>query len=223
MSRLLRYTLEWEQNTAPAPAGGKGGAMARKNTHNTKGKIIEAAWDLFYRQGYDDTTVEEIIAASGSSRGSFYHYFEGKDALLSSLSYLFDRKYEELSSTLDPNMDRFDQLMYLNRELFTMIENSISLDLLARLYSSQLVTRGDKHLLDHNRIYYKLLRQIVLEGQQRGELREDLPVSEMVRVYALCERALIYDWCLSEGDYSLQQYGRTMMPLFFGSFRAQPK
>ena len=157
--------------------------MARKNTHNTKGKIIEAAWDLFYRQGYDDTTVEEIIAASGTSRGSFYHYFEGKDALLS----------------------------------------SISLDLLARLYSSQLVTRGDKHLLDHNRIYYKLLRQIVLEGQQRGELREDLPVSEMVRVYALCERALIYDWCLSEGDYSLQQYGRTMMPLFFGSFRAQPK
>lgn len=197
--------------------------MARKNTHNTKGKIIEAAWDLFYRQGYDDTTVEEIIAASGTSRGSFYHYFEGKDALLSSLSYLFDRKYEELSSTLDPDMDRFDQLMYLNRELFAMIENSISLDLLARLYSSQLVTRGDKHLLDHNRIYYKLLRQIVLEGQQRGELREDLPVSEIVRVYALCERALIYDWCLSEGDYSLQQYGRTMMPLFFGSFRAQHK
>ncbi|WP_343214628.1 MULTISPECIES: helix-turn-helix domain-containing protein [unclassified Faecalibacterium] len=116
--------------------------MARKNTYNTKGKIIEAAWDLFYRQGYDDTTVEEIIAASGTSRGSFYHYFEGKDALLSSLSYLFDHKYEELSSTLNPEMNRFDQLMYLNRELFAMVENSISLDLLARLYSSQLVTRG---------------------------------------------------------------------------------
>ena len=144
--------------------------MARKNTYNTKGKIIEAAWDLFYRQGYDDTTVEEIIAASGTSRGSFYHYFEGKDALLSSLSYLFDHKYEELSSTLNPEMNRFDQLMYLNRELFAMVENSISLDLLARLYSSQLVTRGDKHLLDHNRIYYKLLRKIVMEGQQRGEL-----------------------------------------------------
>ena len=204
-------------------AAGKAGQMARKNTHNTKGKIIEAAWDLFYRQGYDDTTVEEIIAASGTSRGSFYHYFEGKDALLSSLSYLFDRKYEELSDTLDLQTDRFEQLMYLNRELFAMVENSISLDLLARLYSSQLVTRGDKHLLDHNRTYYKLLRQIMLEGQQRGELRADLPVSEMVRVYALCERALIYDWCLSEGDYSLQQYAKTMMPLFFGGFRALPK
>ena len=123
--------------------------------------------------------------------------------------------------TMDPDMDCFDQLMYLNRELFAMIENSISLDLLARLYSSQLITRGDKHLLDHNRTYYKLLRQIVLQGQQRGQLRGDVTVSEMVRVYALCERALIYDWCLSGGGYSLRQYGQTMMPMFFQGFRAK--
>lgn len=193
--------------------------MSKKSSRNTRGRIIEAAWNLFYRQGYDDTTVEEIIEESGTSRGSFYHYFEGKDALLSSLSYLFDEKYEALMDAMDPNMDRFDQLMYLNRELFAMIENSISLDLLARLYSSQLITRGDRSLMDHNRTYYKLLRQIVQQGQQRGELRSDVTVNEMVRVYALCERALIYDWCLSNGDYSLLQYGRTMMPRFFGSFR----
>ena len=163
--------------------------MAKKNSRNTKGRIIQAAWQLFYQQGYDDTTVEEIIEASGTSRGSFYHYFEGKDALLSSVSFLFDEKYEELMARMDPEKDRFEVLMELNRELFAMIENSISLDLLARLYSSQLVTRGDKHLLDHNRTYYKLLRQIVLQGQQRGELRGDVTVNEMVRVYALCERA----------------------------------
>ena len=197
--------------------------MAKKTARNTRGRIIQAAWQLFYRQGYDDTTVEEIIEASGTSRGSFYHYFEGKDALLSSVSYLFDEKYQELADRLDPGMDRFDQLMMLNRELFAMIENSISLDLLARLYSSQLVTRGDKHLLDHNRTYYKLLRQIMLQGQQRHELREDVTVNELVRVYALCERALIYDWCLSSGSYSLMQYGRTMMPMFFQGFRAEQK
>ena len=70
--------------------------MAKKSTRNTRGKIIDAAWKLFYRQGYDDTTVEEIIEESGTSRGSFYHYFQGKDALLSTLADVFDRKYEEL-------------------------------------------------------------------------------------------------------------------------------
>ena len=193
--------------------------MAKKKVRNTRGKIIDAAWQLFYHQGYDDTTVEEIIEESGTSRGSFYHYFQGKDALLSTLSDVFDQKYDELIETIDPEMNRFDQLIYLNQALFSMIENSISLDLLARLYSSQLVTRGDKSLLDHGRTYYKLLRQIVLQGQERGELRRDITVNEIVRVYALCERALIYDWCLSAGDYSLTQYSRTMMPMFLREFR----
>lgn len=193
--------------------------MAKKSARNTRGKIIDAAWKLFYRQGYDDTTVEEIIEESGTSRGSFYHYFQGKDDLLSTLADVFDQKYEALMATIDPEMDRFDQLMYLNQELFTMMENSTPLDLVARLYSSQLVTRGDKSLMDHNRIYYRLLRQIVLQGQERGELRGDVTVNEMVRAYALCERALIYDWCLSGGDYSLTQYSRTMMPMFLQGFR----
>ena len=195
--------------------------MAKKNTRNTRSRIVSAAWKLFYEQGYDDTTVEEIVEESGTSKGSFYHYFSGKDALLSSLSDLFDDKYQELIPTLTEEMDSFEKLMYLNRELFWLIDNSVSLDLVARMYSSQLVTVGEKHLMDHNRLYYKLLRQIVTEGQKKGELREDVTVNEIVKAYALCERALIYDWCISNGDYSLCQYAKTMMPIFLGNFRTK--
>lgn len=195
--------------------------MAKKNTRNTRSRIVSAAWKLFYEQGYDDTTVEEIVEESGTSKGSFYHYFSGKDALLSSLSDLFDDKYQELIPTLEKDMDSFEKLMYLNQELFLMIDNSVSLDLVARMYSSQLVTAGEKHLMDHNRVYYKLLRQIVSEGQKKGELRADAAVNEIVKAYALCERALIYDWCISNGDYSLSQYAKTMMPIFLGNFRAE--
>ena len=195
--------------------------MAKKNTRNTRSRIVSAAWKLFYENGYDDTTVEEIVEESGTSKGSFYHYFSGKDALLSSLSDLFDDKYQELIPTLQEEMDSFEKLMYLNQELFLMIDNSVSLDLVARMYSSQLVTAGEKHLMDHNRLYYKLLRQIVSEGQKKGELRADAAVNEIVKAYALCERALIYDWCISNGDYSLSQYAKTMMPIFLGNFRAE--
>ena len=193
--------------------------MAKKNTRNTRSRIVSAAWKLFYEQGYDDTTVEEIVEESGTSKGSYYHYFSGMDALLSSLSDLFDDKYQVLIPTLEEDMDSFDKLMYLNQELFLMIDNSVSLDLVARMYSSQLVTAGEKHLMDHNRLYYKLLRQIVSEGQKKGELRDDATVNEIVKAYALCERALIYDWCISNGDYSLSQYAKTMMPIFLGNFR----
>ena len=195
--------------------------MAKRDGRNTRGRIINAAWALFYEQGYEDTTVEEIIDLSGTSKGSFYHYFEGKDALLGSLSFLFDEKYAELKGTLDPQMHAFDKLMYLNRELFRMIEDRVSLDLLARLISTQLVTRGEKHLLDHNRMYYRLLRAIIAEGQQKGELRADSSVNEIVKTYALCERALMYDWCLCGGEYSLAAYAQRMLPMFMSGYRAK--
>ena len=41
--------------------------MIKKNEKNTKGKIINAAWDLFYEQGYENTTVEDIIFEYTSS------------------------------------------------------------------------------------------------------------------------------------------------------------
>ena len=100
--------------------------MSKKQPRNTKGKIISAAWKLFYEQGYDDTTIDEIIAESGTSKGSFYHYFEGKDALLGSLSFLFDEKYTELEAQLDQFATRYEQLIYLNQELFSMIEQYFS-------------------------------------------------------------------------------------------------
>ncbi|MBQ5328256.1 MAG: TetR/AcrR family transcriptional regulator [Oscillospiraceae bacterium] len=193
--------------------------MSKKNSRNTKSKIVDAAWCLFYEQGYDDTTVEDIIFESGTSKGSFYHYFAGKDALLSSLSYLFDEKYEEIEEQIDPEMGSFDKLMFYNDELFKMIENRISIDLLARLYSSQLITKSEKHLLDRNRTYYKLLRQTISVGQESGELRSDVSANEIVKAYALCERAILYDWCICNGEYALREYSKRMMPIFMSEFR----
>ena len=187
--------------------------MAKKTARNTKGKIITAAWDLFYEQGYEDTTVEEIIDKSGTSKGSFYHYFEGKDALLGSLSYIFDEEYEKLQGEITEDMHSFDVLLFLNTKLFSVIEERIDIDLLTRLYSTQLVTKGEKHLLDNKRLYYKLLRKIVSDGQKKGELTQEMGVNEIVKLYAMCERSLLYDWCLCNGDYSLKNYAKTVMPM----------
>ncbi len=193
--------------------------MPRKPQRNTRGKIVSAAWKLFYEQGYEHTTVEDILALSGTSKGTFYHYFEGKDALLGTLSVLFDEKYEALLPTLPEDMDALDTLAWLNRELFAMIDNSIPLDLLARLLSTQLTVRGEKHLLDRDRVYFRMLRQIISRGQARGEVRTDMSVNEITKAYALMERALMYDWCLCGGDYNLSRYSAEMMGMFLNGFR----
>lgn len=193
--------------------------MAKKTSKKTKSKIVEAAWKLFYEQGYEDTTVEEIIEESGTSKGSFYHYFEGKDALLGSLAYMFDEKYEELKQVIADYDDNYEKLLFLNRELFQMIEDKVDMGLLKRLLSTQLVTKGEKHLADHDRVYYKLLRKIILEGQEKGDITNQVLANELVKYYALCERGMLYDWCLSNGEYSLVTYAKSYMPFFLAKFK----
>ena len=92
------------------------------------------------------------------------------------------------------------------------------MDLLARLYSSQLVSSGDRNLLDHNRTYYKLLRSIVIEGKENGEFSDEISANEIVRAYAMCERALISDWCLSNADYSLAHEAEILLPRLLRGF-----
>lgn len=193
--------------------------MAKKNLKKTKSKIVSAAWKLFYEQGYEDTTIEEIIEESKTSKGSFYHYFEGKDALLGSLAYMMDEKYEELEPMIAEDADSYEVLLYLNHELLTMIEESINMELLTVLYSTQLTTRGDRPLLDHGRTYYKLLRKIVTKGQKQGELTKQWSVGEIVHYYAMCERALLYEWCLRKGEYSLSEDAAKKLPMMLCGLR----
>ncbi len=185
---------------------------------DTKTRLVTAAWKCFYEQGYENTTIDDILEEAHVSRGSFYHYFEGKDSLPASLSYLFDEKYEELSKTMDPDMNPVDKLIYLNQELFLMIENTVAVDLLCRLFSSQLVSSVERSLLDSNRFYYKLLRQVTVEGQNRGIFRPEYTTNDIIHAYAMMERGMMYDWCLSSGNYSLPQYSAGILPAFLRNF-----
>jgi AcrR family transcriptional regulator len=53
----------------------------QKRSQETHNRIIEAALDLFAREGYDATGVAEICQAAGVSKGAFYHHFPTKHAV----------------------------------------------------------------------------------------------------------------------------------------------
>ena len=55
----------------------KKGARSQKRK-----KIIDKAWELFAKNGYEETKVEDITKDLGISKGSFYTYFATKEELL---------------------------------------------------------------------------------------------------------------------------------------------
>jgi AcrR family transcriptional regulator len=50
-----------------------------------KNEILDTAYALIYRVGYEQTTIEAIIGETGIAKGTFYHYFKSKLDLLDSL------------------------------------------------------------------------------------------------------------------------------------------
>ena len=96
--------------------------MEKKDKKSVKSRIVSAAWQLFYEKGYNGTTMDDIIELSGTSKVSFYYYFSTKDELLNTLSMILDDYYEELEAKMDPEMNSFSKLLYLNYETHTMID-----------------------------------------------------------------------------------------------------
>ncbi len=191
-----------------------------KGKKNAKQKIVEAAWQLFYEKGFSGTTVDDIIELSDTSKGSFYYYFNTKDELLNTLSIMLDDQYELLEAGMDPEMNSYEKLLYLNHEIHKWMEENVHIELLTSLYSTQLAASGKSCLLNHNRVYFRLITKIVDEGQLRGQIKQDAPVMEIVKYYAMCERALVSDWCLSRGEYSLVETNTKYMAYMMEHYRA---
>src|ERR1700755_2501211 len=69
----------------PAPTGGRGAEpstmLRSQHAEATRRAVLDAARSLFGRQGYAQTSVDEIADAARVTKGAVYHHFTGKEAL----------------------------------------------------------------------------------------------------------------------------------------------
>ena len=64
-----------------------------------------------------------------------------------------------------------------------------------------------------------MLRQVIIEAQNKKLFKSDYTTNDIIHAYAMFERGLMYDWCLSSGNYSLSKYSAQMFPNFLNNFR----
>ena len=71
--------------TQPSPSPSR--ATPRRSPGETRDALMEAAFGLVRRQGLAATSVDEICAAAGVSKGAFFHHFKSKDELAAAAGY----------------------------------------------------------------------------------------------------------------------------------------
>ncbi len=80
--------------------------MSRRSTtleSSTRDRLLQAAMDVFAERGYHGTTVDDIVAASESSKGAFYHYFPSKQGIFLKL---LDQLVEMVEAGVERAIDR---------------------------------------------------------------------------------------------------------------------
>lgn len=181
--------------------------MKHEDRANLKQEIMDAAWELFFENGYEKTTVNDIIKKVNTTKGGFYYYFKSKGELLNSLYAIFDREYKKFYASMDKSLNSLVQLKMLGQYVSYFIEGNVSAELLSALYQSQLAEKSQENFLSKDRYYIQLVKKIISEGQEKGEIRSDISVDELAHHVLLLERGIFMDWCVQDGGFSLGYVG----------------
>jgi AcrR family transcriptional regulator len=76
----------------------------------TKAKIIRVAADLFHKQGVGATSPDDIIAASNTGKGQFYHYFKSKENLVHEVLQTHLQAIKSGAAPIDYDIASWDSL-----------------------------------------------------------------------------------------------------------------
>ncbi|WP_163264328.1 TetR/AcrR family transcriptional regulator [Chelativorans alearense] len=137
-------------------------------------ELLDCAQRLFFKHGYDNTTVNDIIREADISKGAFYHYFASKEALLEALSARLAREsLAELQPIIDdPSLDAVERLNALfagSRRLKVELAPQMrsTFDVIFRPENIVLFHRIDQAV---SAVVAPLIADILAEGAREGVL-----------------------------------------------------
>ena len=169
----------------------------------TERRLFEAAIELIRGNGYHNVTVDDITKFAGVSKGTFYLYFDTKDAVLEEQFKYLDNHYAHTAEHL-PDAPVDAQLLYFLDQMCEYCRDVCGLNIMKTLYMNQISTELRVKLLNNkDRVFYKIMSDFVARGRGSGVFRTDMDVDEMMNLIIRSVHGLIYDWCLYDAEFDI--------------------
>ena len=134
-----------------------------------RNEIIDAAEELFYSVGYDETSVSDIVKAIGVAQGTFYNYFASKEAVLEGL---VQRHVSKISAKLAGiENSAMTATQKFERMFYTIFENLRNGDgwVFDFLYYNKHLQITEKLIRQSGSMFLPFNKKIIEEGNQRGD------------------------------------------------------
>lgn len=173
----------------------------------TKQKVLESAKRLIGAKGYDNVTIDAIVADCGVAKGTFYHYFKSKEDIT---VYLCSIIYDELEKQLvelehmplAESLSRFITSWYIDVNTYNLHFARQSL----RLYI-QSAEQGDRGVvISHMEHGIELIGRLLHAAIDNGELLPETPVDVLSKAIMFSMQGSTVYHCKYEDQFDVMDW-----------------
>ena len=177
----------------------------RASTQKKRNHVIDIALMMFTEQGYENVSVDDIIAATGTSKGTFYHYFKSKEDILAAVA---EKQLDIIQDWLNSDKNYMSDQESVD-ELLTALARSI--ERYPKLFNSMMaLTLQESTVAKAQREQYQLL-SLALGTRIRSQKEIQLFISAYIGSIML--------WATSEG-FDLIKHLRENLDLVWTGLKA---
>ncbi|PYU69122.1 MAG: hypothetical protein DMG49_14225 [Acidobacteria bacterium] len=186
----------------------------QRRSADIRERLFRAALQLFAQKGFAETTVADVTEAADVGKGTFFNYFPSKDHILLAFGEIQLGKLEaaiEMARQTGEPMPDFLRSLGL-RMTQEPTRNPAIVRALLQAYLSTTPVR--EAMMDLQKRVHSLHSQMIQLGQDRGEIRNDLPAAEIAHVFRQTIFGTLLIWSLY-GDATLHSRIETAFNLLW--------
>jgi AcrR family transcriptional regulator len=199
MSKSTKTGSVTRRSPTDAPLGPD---RRQRRSAEIRERLFRAALTLFAQKGFVETTVEDITNAADVGKGTFFNYFPSKDHILLAFGEMQLGKLQEAVNTARRTNEPMPQFLRALGARMTQepTRNPAIIRALLQAYLS--TTQVREAMIDLQNRVHALHTQMIQLGQDRGEIRSDLPAADIAYVFRQTIFGTLLIWSLY-GDATL--------------------
>jgi len=187
------------------------GRIERKKKE-TRQKIIKAAMDLIQRQGFDNTTMEQIAEQADVARKTLYNHFPVKEAIVDEYVRSLSREFtQEAFDKLQNLPDTRSRLLETLDKVYGQVEINSEIIGISMGYRLKNMLQGEAYSSGGTQ---SLIAEIIRLGQQAGEIRQDIQAKFLVKQLDMLRGAVVMDWLNDPSRLELRKEMALLVDLF---------
>lgn len=185
----------------------------------TKERLFEAAVRLLSQHAFEAVTVEMITEAADVGKGTFFNYFENKEAII---SYYFERQFHLLQETLEAASSGSPMTEWPGgaeyapqeggpvwRKIVSLVHQSAAREEKSRYFLRTMLALGlnNESVREANVAFRQriiaVIRALIEGAQRQGEFREDVDAEVLAEFMFSTHLGALYTWCQSDAEETL--------------------